>query len=293
MADEKALPDFDALWNYDDAAATEAQFRQLLPLAVAAGDTSYHAALLTQLARTYSLRGLFAEAHALLDEVAACETAVSPLTWSRYLLERGRTYRSAGQAETAVPLFHDALSFAQQAGAAYHALDAIHMLAIASPPAEQIAWGRKGLQLAAQTADVRAQNWRGALLNNLAWTYHDQGQYAAALDLFQQALVWREAHSADKPDTIRIARWSVARALRSLGRFAEALAMQQALLAAYEAAGAEDGFVYEELGECLLALGRAAEARPYFAQAYSLLVALGWVEADRLQRLSALAQEAA
>jgi hypothetical protein len=55
--------------------------------------------------------------------------------------------------------------------------------------------------------------------------------------------------------------------------------------------GASDGFVFEELGECLLALGRADEARPYFAQAYAELSQDEWLadnEPARLERLKAL-----
>ncbi|MCA9972531.1 MAG: hypothetical protein KC425_20055, partial [Anaerolineales bacterium] len=66
---------------------------------------------------------------------------------------------------------------------------------------------------------------------------------------------------------------------------------QRALLAEYAAVGEADGFVHEEIAECLLALGDAAAARPHFAAAHRLLAPLGWVEADRLARLAALAAE--
>jgi hypothetical protein len=49
--------------------------------------------------------------------------------------------------------------------------------------------------------------------------------------------------------------------------------------------------VDEELGECLLALGRADEARRYFALAYEKLSADSWLvqnESARLERLRAL-----
>lgn len=53
----------------------------------------------------------------------------------------------------------------------------------------------------------------------------------------------------------RVARWCVARVLRSLGRIEEALAQQWALLDEGMAAGEADGYVHEEIGECLLAQG--------------------------------------
>jgi tetratricopeptide (TPR) repeat protein len=60
----------------------------------------------------------------------------------------------------------------------------------------------------------------------MGWSYHELGDYAQALDHFQEALAAREATGA--PGPIRIARWCVGRALRSLGRVAEALEIQRA-----------------------------------------------------------------
>jgi tetratricopeptide (TPR) repeat protein len=70
-----------------------------------------------------------------------------------------------------------------------------------------------------------------------------------------------------KPKQIQIARWSVARCLRSLGRHREALDIQRALESEHAVAGTADGFVYEEIAENMWALGKLAEARPYFAKA--------------------------
>jgi hypothetical protein len=46
--------------------------------------------------------------------------------------------------------------------------------------------------------------------------------------------------------------------------------------------------VHEEIGECLLARGRLDDARPHFAQAYTLLSQDPWLlaqESARLERL--------
>ena len=64
-ADGPALPDFDALWNFGDAPATEAAFTELLPMAREAGDPDYLAQLLSQIARTHGLQGRFESAHEL------------------------------------------------------------------------------------------------------------------------------------------------------------------------------------------------------------------------------------
>lgn len=274
---------FDELWDYGRPAETEAKFRALLPEAEAAGDAEYLAQLLTQLARTLGLQRQFAAAHELLDRAETLAEAGS-VAQVRYWLERGRCFNSAGDKVAARPFFMAAYEQAAALGADFYAVDALHMLAIVAPPAAQISWNEQALALAVQSADPRARGWVGSLTNNLGWTHHDLGNYERALALFEQALALRQAQGAAEP--IRIAKWCIARTLRSLGRVEEALAQQQAL-----AEGEQDGYVFEELGECLLLLGRIEEARPYFAQAYALLSQDGWLVANepaRLERLKEL-----
>src|SRR5437762_2846093 len=100
--------DFDKLWDYAHPTETEKKFRELLAAAEKSGDRSYHAQLLTQIARTYSLRGKFAEAHVTLDQAEKMLTDDMKVARVRYSLERGRTSRSAGKSEDALPLFHAA-----------------------------------------------------------------------------------------------------------------------------------------------------------------------------------------
>jgi hypothetical protein len=74
---------------------------------------------------------------------------------------------------------------------------------------------------------------------------------------------------------------------------AEALAVQETLLAEYEADEAA-GYTLEEMGECLWLLGRTAEAQPYFGRAYAVLAQDPWLvahEPARLQRLQELWQQ--
>jgi hypothetical protein len=64
--------------------------------------------------------------------------------------------------------------------------------------------------------------------------------------------------------------------------------MQRSLLAEHESVGSSDGYVYEEIAECLLALGRKDESRPFFAKAFEALSADPWLperEPERLERL--------
>ena len=261
--------DFDALWNYDDPAATERRFRDLLPRAEHGADRSWHAQLLTQIARAQGLQRKFAEAHATLDRAAALLTPELSTARIRYLLERGRVFNSAGQAERAGALFHEAAEQAQSEQQDFYAVDALHMLAIVAPPAQQLDWNLRALALAEHSGQSRARSWLGSLYNNIGWTHHAAGRYDQALEMFQSAL--RERQAAGRAGPIRIARWSVARAQRSLGQFEDALATQRELLAELEAAGGRDGYMFEELAENLLALGQAGAAQPYFALAYAEL----------------------
>ncbi len=315
MAD---LPDFDSLWDYDKPEETESKFRELLTAAERSQNAAYHAQLLSQIARAQGLQGKFAEAHGTLDTaerllavtriydsspglfIRGADGVIAPQVSAmsvrdlvrakiRILLERGRVYNSASQPERARPLFLEAWELGQSAGHDFYAVDAAHMMAIIEPPEAQMEWNLKALALAERSPDARATNWRGSLYNNIGWTYHDGGEYDEALDCFQKALKFREEQG--RAPEIRIARWCVARALRSLDRVEEALAMQRQSLAELERAGEKSGFVFEELAECLLLLKEPDEARPYFAKAYDELSkesSLVENEPARLKRLKEL-----
>lgn len=292
MSHESSLPDFDALWDYDHPAKTEAAFRALLPQAEASANQSYSIELLTQIARAQGLQRDFAAAHQTLDQAQARLSDNLIRARMRYLLERGRVFNSSGQPDQARPFFEAAWELRHAAQEDFHAIDAAHMLAIVAPPEEKLAWNLKALELVEQTSDPRARTWGGGLHNNIGWSYHDQGRYQLALESFQKALEWRQAQGDLRE--ILIAKWCIARALRSLGQLNEALHMQQALEEAWKPLGESDGYTTEEIGECLLALGRAEEARPYFAQAYAKLSQDPWLVAEepaRLERLKQLAEE--
>jgi len=292
MTHNSTLPDFDALWDYDQPAQTEAAFRALLPEAQASDDPSYSLELLTQLARTQGLQRDFAAAHQTLDQVQTSLSAEPSRVRVRYLLERGRVFNSSGQPEDARLLFKAAWEEGQAGHEDFHAIDAAHMLAIVAPPEEKLEWNRKALALVEQTTDARARQWGGSLYNNIGWAYHAEGQYLLALESFHQALEWWQRQG--DPRLILIAKWCIARALRSLVQVEEALRLQQALQEEWKPLGESDGYVEEELGECLLALERPEEAQPYFAQAYAKLSQNIWLmvqEPARLERIKHLGEE--
>lgn len=283
---------FDELWDYDDPAASEGRFRDLLPDLVAHGDESQRVQLLTQIARTLGLQRRFDDARYVLAEAEARLDAAGDRARVRWLLETGRCHNASGSPELSRSFFLEAWELAKECGEDFHAVDAAHMLAIVEPaPEDRLAWTMRSLELAESSDDGRVGKWPGSLHNNIGWTWHEEGDYERALEHFRKAQAWRERQG--DVGTIRIARWCIARCLRSLGRVDEALAMQRALLEEYQAEDAPDGYVYEELGECLLLLGREAEARPWFARAHAELSADPWLqaeEADRLARLELLGQ---
>lgn len=178
---------------------------------------------------------------------------------------------------------------AKRLGEDFYAVDAIHMLAIVSEPASALTLNLQAIQLAESSGQEKARNWLGSLYNNTGWAYHDIGDYESALEIFQKAESFFRSKGGE--EKIRIAVWTVARCLRSLNRIEEALSKQKALKDELESAGESDGYVYEEIGECLLALKRDDEAKPYFSKAYEILSADEWLaekEPERLNRLKEL-----
>lgn len=279
----------DRWWNFDAPAQSEATFRA--ELAHFPPGAAAYLELTTQLARAQGLQRQFDAANKTLDRVEKELAGQPPRVEVRYLLERGRVFNSSRQPEKAVPLFKAALVRAREAHEDFLAIDAAHMLGIAAPPAEQLKWNLEAVALTEHTTDARSKRWMVSLYNNIGWTYHDAGDYVAALDYFQRALAASEARGNAR--TVRIARWSVARALRSLRRYDEALAIQQALLVEYERTGETDGYVYEELAEIELARGEIAAARNWFGKAYAALSLDASLKADspeRLERMRKLAE---
>ena len=294
---------FDTLWNYNDPAATEQKFRELLslmgetlprqgetlPAAEKGFDASYHAQLLTQIARTLGLQRKFAEAHQTLDQVEAMLTNDLDTARIRCLLERGRVFNSSKHPDQARPLFLEAWERAKAVREDSYAVDAAHMLGIVEKGAVSLNWNIEAIAYAEGSDNPRARGWLGSLLNNTGWTYHDMGEYEKALDLFERAVVFRQEHGS--ADTIRIARWCVARCLRSLGRNEEALEIQLALLKEGEEIGEPDAYTHEELGELYSLTGDTERARPHFAAAYTTLSQDPWLaenEPERIARLKEL-----
>ncbi|MCH7903388.1 MAG: tetratricopeptide repeat protein [Armatimonadetes bacterium] len=287
-----AIDDF---WDFSDPAGTEIKFREALDHAPEDAE-DYRAELITQIARTFGLRGKFEEAHELLDQVAEMLPRTGDYVETRYLLERGRAFNSAGEKQKAKELFLQAVDTSRRAKDDYLTVDVMHMLAIVEDPESALEWNLQAIQILEETKQEKAKSWIGPLSNNVAWTYHDIGEYETALSYFEKGRDYR-AIEAKEPG-YRIAKWAVARCKRSLGRLDEALAEQLASAAEYypefdaqsEAADI-DGYIAEEIAECLLALEKNDEAKLYFSAAYKTLSKDDWLvenEPDRIARLKDL-----
>jgi len=279
------LPEWRKMWNFGDPAGTAQRFQEAIAAGEAAGDTAYVLIVTTQLARTQGLQRKFDEAHAILDRVQAQLDGAPAEVRIRYLLERGRAFNSSGSPETSAPLFEQAWQVGVDCGQEMLAIDAAHMLAIVLPPEQQVVWSEKAMALAESSSDERCKGWLGPLYNNTGWTYHDMGQLEKALALWEKSLAFRQAQGAQEETFI--ARWTVARCWRSMGRHQDALAEQKSVLDDRAAAGMPSkGYCEEEIAENLLALGRADEAREWFGKAWDLLKDDKWMQADEADRLA-------
>ncbi|QXB55160.1 hypothetical protein [Aeromonas sp. FDAARGOS 1415] len=278
-------PDFMALWDYQDPAASALRFQQLLAEADNQ-DLQYELELLTQIARTHSLRRQFAQAHRLLDEIEPRLTEATPRARLRALLERGRTFNSAGDKASARALFEQAWQHGLKHEERYLAIDAAHMVAIAAPLEEQSHWHQLAMELAERSQDKRVRGWLATLYNNQGWTLFELGRLDDAIVCQQKCLAWHEQHN--NRAKAFIARWSLARLCRAKAQHEQAMADLKQLQADMNAARApEDGYVFEELGENALALDDPA-APEYFARAWFLLSQDGWLQANEGERLARL-----
>jgi tetratricopeptide (TPR) repeat protein len=278
--------DFDSLWDYAKPDETEKKFREVLkglsqedPIALE---------LLTQIARAQGLQRKFDEAHKTLDAVEKKLSADTSRVKIRYLLERGRVLNSSGNADQARPFFEQAEEMATQLAEDFYAVDAIHMLAIVANPPQSLALNLRAIQRAESSGQEKARNWLGSLYNNTGWSYHGMGDYESGLEIFQKAEAWQR--SKGRVNETRIAKWTVARTLRSMDRVEEALSLQMELKKEFESAHETDGYVFEEIGECILALNRPDDAQSYFAEAYKLLSEDIWLKEQEPKRLERLKQ---
>jgi tetratricopeptide (TPR) repeat protein len=258
------------LWDFDRPELSEERFRAAL--ATASADEAL--ILQTQIARTYGLRGSFAQAQEILAGIQPLVQTAGPEARVRYHLELGRTHASATHApetqtdearELARAAYLRAFELARAASLDALAIDALHMLAFVDPaPEDQLAWNNRALGLVEASSQPDAKSWEGALRNNSGYALHQLGRYEEALQQFQLALAVRQRDG--KPGPVRIAYWMIAWTLRAMGRLEEALEIQLQLESECDQAGEPDPYVYEELEHLYRAMGDDARADDYHAR---------------------------
>jgi len=259
--------DVSKLWNYSDPALSARRFEEAL--AGASADDAF--ILRTQIARTWGLRQDFEHARAVLAQLEPELSQRSPEAQVRYALELGRTYASAAhppetltadQRDLARVLYVRAFETAKAARLDNLAIDALHMMVNVDPqPADQLAWNYKALAYLEQSSQPDARKWEGALRNNVGHANRLAGNYDEALRQFRLSLAAYER--AGSPVDVRIAHWMIARTLRDMKRFDEAIAIQLRLEREFDDAGEPDPYVFEELEELYRATGKPSEADHY------------------------------
>ena len=232
------------MWNFADPATSEERFRE-------AADDDEHSAheravMTTQLARAIGIQGRVDEALAVLDGLERADRPadepaadVAELR-ARIALERGRLLAASDRVPEALPQLTKAVREAAVSGSTFLVLDALHMLALNDAGHEE-EWADEGFDVLDGVRDPRLRRWGVALHNNLGWTLHDRGDAQAALHHFELAVEAADHYGTAEQQ--HVARWSVGRALRSLGRTEEALEVQRELAMARP----DDAYVQAEL----------------------------------------------
>lgn len=182
----------DALWDFRDPVASEVAFRGAIS---ASDDPLARAVLGTQLARALGLQSRYDEADRVLERIDAPVPAIR----ARVALERGRLRNSGGHPEDAVGFFENAATVAEAAAEPFVLVDALHMLGIAQPErADAHAAAALAVLNGDPAPDRRTQRWRVALHNNRGWALFGDGELAAALQEFEQALRDAEQYGTEE-----------------------------------------------------------------------------------------------
>lgn len=262
--------DLSTLWDFNNPELSEERFRAAL--ASASADEAL--ILQTQIARSYGLRGDFAQAQQILSTIEPSVQNASAEAEVRYYLELGRTYSSATHTpesqtpevkELARSAYLRAFELAQEAKLDSLAIDALHMMVfVDTEPEAQVEWNRKAIGFMQSSSQPDAQKWDGSLHNNTGYALHLLGRYDDAIAEFKLALAAHER--GGNPQNIRVAHWMIAWTLRALGHLDEAIEIQLRLEREWDEAGKPDPYVFEELELLYQALNDQEKAEFYAAR---------------------------
>lgn len=288
------FPDVDGFWNFDDLAATEVSIRGRLPAEASGPWTEESLGALTQLARLQALQGKLVESKATLEQADSFLPLIDPARRLngeiRCELERGRWWCLSKMPAKAQSHFSRAWDLALQSERMFFAIDAAVMISDIQPLKQRPAWFRKALDLAEASQQGDGRLWLGQLYMLEGWQSFDAHRYVDALESFAKSLDHHQG-TGDIPG-VRVAKWSIGRTMRALGRHHEALRVQQEILEDLKREGQANGHVDLEIAECMQALRLHEEARPFYGSAHKLLADNAWYsdnhpwELKRIQKLS-------
>ena len=292
MISANSLPNLDTLWDLDRPEETEKQLREILENATQNHEIThaFHVELMTQIARAKGLQGHLEEADQILEKaqilIQGIQNPQHSIGKIRYYLEKSRIFILKKTPSQARPLLIEAWTLANTTGEDFYSIDAAQLLALIEPQKKQQEWIEKALLLAEGSIQDRAKLCLSTLYTTRGWAQYDARNYEGALETFKKALSCINPQVS--PRKIIVAKWAIAKTLRSLGQPEEALKIQENLLIESNRLNQKDGYIYEELAECLQSLKRNTEAQVYFDLAYQVLSKDSWFsdnKADRIKRL--------
>ena len=111
------------------------------------------------------------------------------------------------------------------------------MAALVAPDLDGfVEWTDRGVELAEADAEGSGY-WLGPLYNILGWAHYDTGAFEEAVEAFRRQVVARELDPGPG-QALEIARYALGKALRALGRSAEAVPLLEGAVAWAESEGA-------------------------------------------------------
>ncbi len=230
-------------------------------------------------ARCYSIGGNLPQGQLWLDRALERANPGEAEGWSLTRMVAGIFQRERGDREGAEQTFAELVEYCQRHGMLSRAIDAAHHAAIAAKPEDQVTWGRRGLTMAVRAKDER---WQAILWNNLGRTLESLGRYEEMLNAYRQARHFHGRTGGERQ--VLLADWAVGRALRFVGRLAEA---DQLLVSVLERARSRQeqvpgpgrlewvGYTLWELGEVAAAADQPSRARQHLTEAVEALAAAG------------------
>jgi tetratricopeptide (TPR) repeat protein len=282
LSGKSVLEEIDSLWDYSDPSASERTFQRVLH-GPNATNAEFRAQVLTQIARCQILQRRMDDGHATLDQAAQILSDQTPIAHIRYWLERGRAWNDSGRLADATAAFVEAFQRAQTVNSDILCIDAAHMLGVIPPYDTAVIWNQRAIAVAQRSADSRARQWIGTLFMNMGVNYQHLQQYPQAESAFASALAAFE--QIGNSARVRLAKLCLSKNFRLSGELGKALSTSSTLLLEIQSQNEPPRYAFEEIAECLLAMGRNEESAPMFAQAYAALSAYPWFPPNENERL--------